>query len=333
MSSFLRAGSLLLGVVLAAAAVAASIHAFASRSDQAAYPAPGRMIQVGEHRLHIDCRGTGSPVVVLESGAGCSSIRWRRVHERLAARTTVCAYDRAGLGWSEAGPMPRHLNQLVSEAETLLERSGQVGPFVWVGHSLGGLNARLFQARNPERVAGLVLVDATHEEQWHQFPDAVDEMLQANLQLLGAMSSAAPFGAARALRPFTPRLALPEADQGAYAAATSQKRFFDAQRSEFFEALAAADVDISLEPGVLGDLPLAVVTAKRSFHAFAALAPEDFPFEASDAVWMRLQREFLGLSSKSRHFISSEGTHELTLDDPSLVVEAVEHVLDQIDAS
>lgn len=121
-------------------------------------------MDVGGYRLHVEIGGIGSPVVVLDAGLGGSSETWSEVFEPVSRFTSVVAYDRAGVGRSDPGPVPRTSSTIVGELHRLLQESGVPPPYVLVGHSFGGLNVRLFAHRYPDEVAGLVLVDATHED-------------------------------------------------------------------------------------------------------------------------------------------------------------------------
>lgn len=123
------------------------------------YSARGVRLDIGPRALYLDCRGTGQPTVVLEAGSGADSSTWSAVHDELAATTRTCAYDRAGRGRSD--PTARHsLGDAVAELAALLARSGEPGPYVLVGHSLGGAYIRVFAGANRADVVGLVLVDA-----------------------------------------------------------------------------------------------------------------------------------------------------------------------------
>src|SRR5215210_3430685 len=127
-------------VVLLALALAGAIYqAIATERAERAYPAPGKMVDVGGYSLHIKCVGQGSPTVVLDAGSGEWSAQWVRVQREVSGTTRVCAYDRAGMGWSEMGPEPRDARQISSELHTLLNKAGIEGPYVLVGHSFGGL--------------------------------------------------------------------------------------------------------------------------------------------------------------------------------------------------
>ena len=116
--------------------------------------AAGQLIDVGGHRLYIECTGSGSPVVVLQSGLGESSSSWARIAPNVAASTTVCAYDRAGHGRSDEAAAPQDGIALATDLHTLLERAGVAGPYVLVGHSSGGPYVRVFAARYPDQIAG-----------------------------------------------------------------------------------------------------------------------------------------------------------------------------------
>src|SRR5690242_6994791 len=153
----------LVGLIVVLGLVGASYEAIAAVGDARRYPAPGQLVDVGGYRLHIQCVGTGSPTVVLDAGLGGSSLDWNLVQPQLGSSTRVCAYDRAGMGWSDPGPQPRTPRQIADELHTLLTNAGIAGPYVLVGHSLAGKNLRLFAQQHPDQVAGMVLVDARSE--------------------------------------------------------------------------------------------------------------------------------------------------------------------------
>ena len=157
--------------LLALAVIGAIYQAIATQIDQRTYSPPGEMVDVGTHSLHINCLGEGSPTVILEAASGGMSAHWVRVQQQLAQTTRVCAYDRAGMGWSEGGPEPRDAARVTGELHALLEGAGVEGPYVMVGHSFGGLYARAYAARYPDETAGVVLVDSSHPDQFERLPD------------------------------------------------------------------------------------------------------------------------------------------------------------------
>ena len=131
-------------------------------SDMAGFPPPGRLIGLDGHRLHLFCAGRGTPTVILEEGGGGGSLNWTWIQRKVAATTRVCSYDRSGHGWSDSSDTPRDADTVGRELDALLKSAGERGPFIAVGHSLGGAYVRMFAAQQGNNVVGLVLVDATN---------------------------------------------------------------------------------------------------------------------------------------------------------------------------
>src|SRR5258705_10945572 len=129
-------------------------------------PPPGQLVDVGGHRLHLQCAGEGTPAVVFDAALGASSLSWSLVQPAVARVTRACSYDRAGFGWSDAGPMPRTAGRAADELRTLLDRAGVLPPYVLVGHSFGGLVALIFAQRFLKDTAGLVLRGPAHPRDW-----------------------------------------------------------------------------------------------------------------------------------------------------------------------
>src|SRR5580704_6584041 len=158
-------------------------QAIGSSRDAQRFPPPGELVNAGGHRLHIYCMGEGTPAVVMDSGFPASSLSWTFVQPAVARFTHTCSYDRAGLGWSDAGPMPRSSRQIVEELRALLLNAGVEGPFVLVGHSFGTFTVRLFASTYPGDVVGLVLVDPIHPSAWLQMTDASAKKLAGAIRL------------------------------------------------------------------------------------------------------------------------------------------------------
>src|SRR5512132_3663891 len=129
-------------------------------------PPPGRLVSLGNHRLHIRCDGDGAPPVIFDAALGGSSLSWSLVHPAVARLTRPCSYDRAGFGWSDAGPLPRTAGRIADELHDLLRAAALAPPYVLVGHSYGGLVTRLYASRHPNDVAGLVLIEPAIAEEW-----------------------------------------------------------------------------------------------------------------------------------------------------------------------
>ncbi|HEV8074223.1 MAG TPA: alpha/beta hydrolase [Candidatus Acidoferrum sp.] len=154
-------------LTLLGAALGMVYQALGTRRDGRVYPPPGRFVDLGSHRLHLLEAGRGSPTILLEAGLMSTVLSWSDLHRALAGSFRVISYDRAGLGWSELGPMPRTADRIVDELHSLLERAAISPPYVLVGHSFGGLTMPLFAARFPDEVAGMVLVDPVAPAEWN----------------------------------------------------------------------------------------------------------------------------------------------------------------------
>ncbi len=160
----------LCSLIIVTALTGATYQWLATRKDLAATQPPGHLVDIGGYRLHLWCTGNGAPAVILDTGLGGSTADWGFVQPDVAQFTRVCSYDRAGMGYSDPGPSPRTARRIASELAELFVRSGIGEPVVLVGASIAGFDVRVFSSDHPDRAAGLVLVDATHEDQPHEVP-------------------------------------------------------------------------------------------------------------------------------------------------------------------
>lgn len=272
-------------------------------------PAPGTYVWVDGHRLHLNCQGEGAPTVVFDAGLGGSSLDWALVQPDVAAFTRACTYDRAGYGWSDPGPLPRDSQNVVSDLEQLLGNGSVPAPYVLVGHSLGGLVAQYFARQNAERIAGLVLVDATHEEQFRRLKAAVTAGRTARRTLVMSHgSNQVHEGLPEEVR----RLA------GAFSARARSLVVLQSEASYLFKAGRPTAAS-----GELPDVPL-VVISHRELPARAS--PRDAILASS---WMDMQRDLLALTTRSRHVIAASDDHYVHIREPRLVVDAVRSVVEQ----
>jgi pimeloyl-ACP methyl ester carboxylesterase len=286
---------MLLPTVVGIPAAAFLCQAFAGLRDSRRFRPPGRLIDVGGHRLHLDVRGepTDAPTVLLEAGMVSFSSNWAWVQPEVARVTRVVAVDRAGLGWSDPGPKPRDVGQSARELHTALERAGVAGPYVLVGHSYGGLAVRGFAALYPDEVAGMVLVDASHPDQWARFG--------VSSKLLGysnkVASIAARFGVFRLRKGEYELLArgLPQRQYAELMALASSPRALSTAGDA---ALAWDDRSRPLIDAAssLGDLPLVVLSVTEQPRMGEKLT--------------ELQATLPSLSSQSRHITVEGAYHE-----------------------
>ena len=169
----------------------------ATRWDEHRYPMPGRFVEVEGHRMHLDCRGAGSPTVLLDAGLGDSASTWALVQPQVARFTRVCSYDRPGLGWSDPAPGSRDSAHVAALVKALLKNAHVEGPYILVGHSFGGYNQLLFWSLHRDQVKGIVLVDSSHPDQLNRFPPSLSP--EAYVPTLRYKLLGWPFGLGRLL--------------------------------------------------------------------------------------------------------------------------------------
>src|SRR5215212_2317362 len=244
--------------LLALAVIGAIYQVVATQIDQSTYSPPGEMVNVNGRLMHINCMGEGGPTVILEAANLGMSAHWVRVQQQLAKSTRVCAYDRAGMGWSEPSPEPRDAKQISSELHALLKSAGTEGPYVLVGHSYGGLYARMYAARYPKQVAGVVLVDSSHPEQFTRSPQGRAMYEQAR-QMGVFIPWLTRLGIIRLTNFYPAHLDLPPQQRAqieAFNASTQQV----VTTVEEFSATPETNAQVR-SVGSLGGKPLAVVSA------------------------------------------------------------------------
>ena len=311
----------LIGLIFVVAAAGAAYEAIAARGDAERYPVPGRLVDVGGHRLHIHCVGGGSPTVVLAAGSGAFSAEWGAVQPELAATTRVCSFDRAGLGWSDPGPRPRTPERIATELHTLLSKAGVEGPYVLVAHSAGGKHARLFAAEHRREVAGMVLIDARHEYVDEHRPRAqIAAEAAASRRFRQIVGVAGRLGVVRPLWAWAWPSFVPGSENLTPATRTAIGVFQARPRqveSTLEEDGAAFESNALLRArsatGSLGDMPLVVLAAGRTSE--------------SDPTWRQAQRLQRRLSSRGELNDVAGGDHALHLQRPDLVIGAVRRVL------
>jgi len=328
-----RRKSLWLGLVIFQLTVLAGgliYQATASANDQRHFPPPGKLIDIGGYRLHLYCTGertVGVPTVVFEGGLGASSVMWAVVQPSVAEHTRACSYDRAGYGWSDPGPQPRTAQQIVGELHSLLQLAGESAPYVLVGHSFGGMVARIYAAEHPDEMVGLILVDARHEDFFNRMPPAYLQTDQRNLSRARLLKLITPLGITRLLGTagrldaFEAYLAPLPTDTRAAAWAMM---IYNPQHwsTAVAEREAIEESYQQVKASTLPDkLPLIVLTAENGIEAWQP--PGQTVDEQSRATWMKLQEELAGLSTQSKWIIVPGSGHYIHLEQPAAVIEAV----------
>ena len=299
------------------------------------YPPPGQLVDLGTHRLHITCAGHGNPTVVFDAALGASSLSWSLVQPAVARFTCACAYDRAGFGWSDAGPLPRTARRIAHELYTLLQRASVPGPYLLVGHSFGGFAARLFTVLHRADVVGLVLIEPAMPEEWAVPTTDKQALIGRGTRLCGYGGAAArhglarvistlvhvgALGPARALVKVVSRGGLRREDEGILAPIWklppetrtvlgemwTQPKFFEALGSQIGHVCESAADVLREDDGDYGDLPLVVISAESA---------SEYRLQADAALARR--------SRRGRHVRAADSGHWVPLDAPDVVVEAI----------
>ena len=300
-----------LALLLVLSCLGAIYQRLASARDKRLNPPPGLLIDVGGYRMHLHCTGQGSPTVILDSGLSDSSLSWYKVQPEIAQFTRVCAYDRAGLGWSDPSPRPRDSKVFAEELHTLLQNAGVAPPFILVGHSMGGFDVRIYASQYRSQVAGLVLVDSPH-------PDLADRLPELRTSLAAWSRQ---FERQRYLMPLgIPRI-LGWCGNGP-PEMQSKLRRTECNLHRIQETLAecqsmwGASASEARSAVNLGNIPLVVLSEDPAKNVKAFL-PE---FE-------RGQEELMHLSSNSARMIALGSGHQIQRERPDSVVSATRAVI------
>ncbi|MBI4006747.1 MAG: alpha/beta hydrolase [Gammaproteobacteria bacterium] len=275
------------------------------------YPIPGQLVDIGTHRLHIYCLGSGSPAVIMDVGLGGISLEWLPVQRVLAEHVQACIYDRAGYGWSDPGPSPRTSSKIADELFALLNKARIRGPYILVGHSFGGYNMQLFASRYPYATAGLVLVDSSHAEQVERFHEP-----PINIKL--APSIKGEYVIVRFARPEVHPM-IPEELKSIVYELLNRVTLRQAMGEEYLNyEQSAAEVQNERE---LPDVPLFVLT--RGMRVW----PETPHGDLMEELWLDLQSELAVRGPRHAHIVAARSGHYIHLDQPQLVIDAILEVI------
>jgi pimeloyl-ACP methyl ester carboxylesterase len=297
-------------IVSAAAITGAAYQLISEHNDARRFSQVGRSVDIGGFRLNIHCTGSGAPTIILESGLGIPAMGWDLVQPGVEKFTRVCSYDRTGYGWSDPGPLPRTSRQIAKELHALLDNAGVPPPYVLVGHSFGGFNVRVFNGLYPDEVAGIVLVDSSHDDEQTRAPrDTGAEKKEDAEVLLFARAYPVLFhlGIAR-LFLATDRTPLPEHfDAGLrylLLKPTHMRAIIDEELASTESARRAR------ESGSLRDKPLVVLIAGTGHNP----------------VGMALEQKLGRLSTNSQQIVVQNSGHFIPFEQPQAVIDAIKHL-------
>jgi len=320
-------------MVLAVAVLAGSGYELWSRHRAAAdFPPPGRLVDIGGRHIHLDCRGAGTPIVVFESGLDMyGSLSWSAVQGPVARITRACSYDRAGIMWSDRSDAGRDAAAVADDLHKALQAAGENGPYVMVGHSLGGPYVMTFTNQFGGEVAGVVFVDASHPDQRIRMNEAAGKPLDqptAGPKLAAALAwtglprlitrsighSKAPAAANAAMVAYGPRSLRPMLDEA------------DAIEATFKEGGALRS---------LGNRPLVVLTAAAPMEAadLAAIGLTTEQGKQLQTAWFDLQRDETSWSSRGHEIRLDDSHHYIQFERPDAVIDAIREVIDCVNGA
>ncbi|AFJ02065.1 putative hydrolase or acyltransferase of alpha/beta superfamily [Methylophaga frappieri] len=267
-------------------------------------PSPlGKRYDIGGYKMHLHCQGKNGPTVVVDAGLGEDSSDWQKIVDQVRNTTRICVLDRPGYGWSDFGPTPRTSERIAGEIERLLSSASIGPPYLLVGHSFGGFNVRMFAARHPNQVKGMILIDASHEEQFNRLKIRLPrpEAQHRSVIIL-------PKGTVDTFSSDKPQ-------------ALKERSFFAARAEITSMSLSAKQV------GQLADFPeIPLVIISRGQPEWTG----DPALQLREKIWIDLQRELTHLTSNSRHLFAHKSGHAIPQQQPQIIVDTILEMLDEV---
>ena len=300
------------------------------------YAAPRTLVRIGRRRrLHLLVVGEGAPTVIFAAGLNGTTLHWARVQHAIARHTRTVAFDKAGMGFSDPGPLPRTASAIVEDLRSALAAADIPPPYVLVGGSAGGPQMRLFAFRHLREVVGMVMVDSSSEHQYRRMDVATGARESETLrrELRRTYTRLARFARTGALTPGTPEYEravgppssmLTPAVQAAHVAQRTSPAFWRALRSEAAAADSVSSDEIAASRRLLGDMPLVVLTAGK----FAPRPGETAATtKVRHEVWRTMHKEIAALSTRGERRTVAGAGHNIQIDAPDAVIAAIEEVL------
>jgi pimeloyl-ACP methyl ester carboxylesterase len=303
------------------------------------YVDPGQLVNIGGRRINLHCAGEGGPTVILMAGLFSWSVVWYKTQPVIAQRTRVCAFDRAGYGFSDPGPRPQILSDVVDDLHAALNAALIPAPYVLVGHSLGGIEARLYAQRWPKEVVGMVLVDTSPagegliDENQAGFDKVIgEESYAADMLRCAFLVANGPLDPSRSeYNDCTGAGALPSDTPAAFRTIWPQffTAYYFADKVSLMSSMYTHRYD-SVDHRRLGAMPLVVLSTENTWNTGT---PAGVRFSRSySKVWIALHEALARLSSRGVHRIIKGSGHQIQLDKPQAVIDAVDEVLRQLHA-
>jgi pimeloyl-ACP methyl ester carboxylesterase len=334
LGKFMRAAGILALVIITIFAALGINQKITLHRTRSKFPAPGKLVKVEGHLMHMNCQGSGSPSVLIDAGNGSFSLEWTLIQDQLSQSLRVCTYDRSGYGWSEPGLLPRDGAKVVSELHQLLQAAGEPGPYLLVGHSLGGVHVRLYAGSYPDEVAGLILIDTAYPL---EISPVLRLQMQSSIGFYQVMNLLTRSGLLRILGPLGGENSMPQTArklpfelQEAYLNLLLDPQQYTTAISEMENLPRTFEQTSQLlaREKPLGDLPLIILTAGQT--SASGSTPFDEQYDPVSAHQIKLQLELAGLSSQAEQRVIAKSGHSVHLDAPEEVIRAVRDLIETI---
>ncbi|MBU0731479.1 alpha/beta hydrolase [Patescibacteria group bacterium] len=295
-------------------------------ADQELFSPAGEIYKVNSQDMHLYCTGEGSPIILLESGMGGSTLDWRYIQSELSQYSKVCSFDRPGYGWSEPSSIERTAQQMSDELHLLMHQINETeGPFIIAGYSLGGLNARLFTKNHGNEVMGMVLVDSAHEDLDARSPDQVIQLNSSLDTIFQLFQTAAKFGLIRlagidSIAEYAPFISadIPNDIKEEYEAELARSQHWETMRQELESQDLSARQAREIEN--FGDTPLIIIRAGQI--AEIPQLSESENQEYRDAQ-ISVQEDLAAMSTNSELLVAEESDHDILFKQPQIVIDAI----------
>lgn len=296
------------------------------------YPAPGQMVDVGEYSLHLYCTGDPSakPVVVVSPGSGSNVAKWPLVQPEVAKFTRICIYDRPGSGWSFVAPQGQTYQEEAQGVHTMLQNAGVPGPYVLVGHSLGGAVMQVYASLYPQEVIGMVMVDTrTRGIESKQPPEYVKTN---KMTAQGSYAFSIPgvfrllnwFGVLRTVPTFESMP--PDMKEVAYGLDWNS-RYFSYQEASIPIHEQREALFVSADP--LPDVPLIVIGHGKTEQSPGVNAAADIALQA-DRIWLDEMKKLATETSQGTYIVAEKSGHNIHLEQPEIVIDAIRTIVEQV---
>jgi pimeloyl-ACP methyl ester carboxylesterase len=324
-------------LIAAAATLGVTYQFLGTRRDRRLHPPPGRLVDVGSHRLHLVESGEGDrPTIVFEAGLMSTCLSWRELQAELSAKFRVVSYDRAGMGWSEMGPMPRTADRITEELHELLLRARIAPPYVLVGHSFGGLTMQVFASRYPHQVAGVVLVDPVGCSEWNPATTNEARLIRVGAAICRRAGFLARFGILRFVAFLLTTKLSSLAGKAVTLISRGAPRESGSVSSPWFQALPEQEKAMARVFWVQSKFALTIASQLENLPVTSKSAGAQPIFtdkpvivlSAANVSHKRRQAhaEMVAQLPHGKHLVAQRGGHWLMQEEPELVIAAIREV-------